>query len=82
MPIRVMGGIVEDRFLNIKETSHFLKLHISTINRLIEAAEIPSYKVRKRRLCDREELVEWVKSHRDRKLIRRAKKERPSRFPG
>ena len=73
---------MEDKFLNIKETSHFLKLHISTINRLIEAAEIPSYKVRKRRLFDREELVEWVKSHRDRKLIRRAKKERPSRFPG
>jgi excisionase family DNA binding protein len=82
MPIRVRGGMVEDKFLNIKETSQFLKLHISTINRLIEAAEIPSYKVRKRRLFDREELVEWVKSHRDRKLIRRAKKERPSRFPG
>jgi excisionase family DNA binding protein len=78
MPIRVMGGIVDDRFLNIKETSQFLKLHISTINRLIEAAEIPSYKVRKRRLFDREELVEWVKSQRD----RRPKKERSSRFVG
>jgi excisionase family DNA binding protein len=71
MPIRAMGGIVEDKFLNIKETSQFLKLHVSTINRLIEAAEIPSYKVRKRRLFDREELVEWVKSHRDRKPMRR-----------
>jgi len=82
MPIRVMGGIVEDKFLNIKETSQFLKLHTSTINRLIEAAEIPSYKVRKRRLFDREELVEWVKSHRDGKPIRRAKKERQSRLAG
>jgi excisionase family DNA binding protein len=80
MPIRVMGGIVEDRFLNIKETSQFIKLHISTINRLIEAGEIPSYKVRKRRLFDREELVEWVKSHRDRKPMRRANEERRSRL--
>jgi excisionase family DNA binding protein len=80
MPIRAMGGIVEDKFLNIKETSQFLKLHISTINRLIEAAEIPSYKVRKRRLFDREELVEWVKSHRDRKPMQRVKKERRSRL--
>jgi excisionase family DNA binding protein len=79
MPIRVMGGRMEDKFLNMKETSQFLKLHISTINRLIEAGEIPSYKVRKRRLFDREELVEWVKSHRDRKPIRKAKKERRSR---
>ncbi len=73
---------MEDKFLNIKETSQFLKLHISTINRLIEAAEIPSYKVRKRRLFDREELVEWVKSHRDRKPIRKAKKERRSGLAG
>jgi excisionase family DNA binding protein len=82
MPIRVMGGIVEDKFLNIKETSLFLKLHISTINRLIEAAEIPSYKVRKRRLFDRDELVEWVKSHRDSKAIRGTKKERRSSLAG
>ncbi len=73
---------MEDKFLNVKETSQFLKLHISTINRLIEAAEIPSYKVRKRRLFDREELVEWVKSHRDRKSIRRSKKERRGRLAG
>ena len=73
---------MEDRFLNIKETSQFLRLHISTINRLIEAAEIPSYKVRKRRLFDREELVEWVKSHRDRKQISRPKEERRSGLAG
>jgi hypothetical protein len=38
--------------------------------------------VRKRRLFDREELVEWVKRHRDRKPIRRANKERRSRLAG
>lgn len=70
---------MEDKFLNIKETSQFLKIHISTINRLIETGEIPSYKVRKRRLFDREELVEWVKAHREGRPIKRVRKEKRSR---
>jgi excisionase family DNA binding protein len=53
----------EDRILTIKGASQLLKLHVSTINRLIEAGQIPSHKVGGRRLFDREELIEWVRSY-------------------
>jgi excisionase family DNA binding protein len=54
---------MEDKILSIKQASQFLKLHISTINRLIETGEIPSYKLGKRRLFDRDELFRWFKKH-------------------
>jgi len=56
---------MDDKILTIKQASEFLKLHISTINRLIEAGEIPSYKLGKRRLFDRGELYRWFKSHKN-----------------
>ena len=54
---------VEDKILTINQASQFLKLHISTIKRLIEAGEIPSYKLGKRRLFDQDELFRWFKAH-------------------
>jgi excisionase family DNA binding protein len=55
--------MVEERFLTAKETSRFLKISISTLNRLIKQEKIPSHKVGDRRLFDKDELIEWVGSH-------------------
>ena len=55
----------EDKILTINQVSQFFKLHISTIKRLIEAGEIPSYKLGKRRLFDRDELYRWFKGHKN-----------------
>ena len=53
---------MEDRFLTIKEASRFTKLSVALINRLVKDGKIPSLKVGKRRLFDRDELIEWMKS--------------------
>jgi excisionase family DNA binding protein len=52
-------------FLTFKETIDLLRLSRPTIERMIIRGEIPSYKVGKRRLFDRGELIEWVKSHKN-----------------
>ncbi len=56
---------MKKRFISYTETAQFLGLSRPTIDRLIAREEIPSYKIGKRRLFDPEELVEWVKSHRN-----------------
>jgi len=56
---------VEDRFLTIKGASRFTKLSIALINRLVKEGNIPSLKVGKRRLFDRDELITWMKSQKD-----------------
>jgi excisionase family DNA binding protein len=54
----------EEKYLNIKETSKFLKISMSTLNRLIKQDRIPSYKIGDRRLFDKDELIEWMKTQR------------------
>ena len=56
---------MKKRFISYTETAQFLGISRPTIDRLIARGEIPSYKIGKRRLFDPEELVEWVKSHRN-----------------
>jgi len=56
--------MVYEKYLTIREASNFLKVSTSTLNRLIKHNNIPSYKVGDRRLFDRDELIEWVKTHR------------------
>jgi len=56
---------MEHKFITFSEAIELLRLSRQTVNRLIARREIPNYKVGKRRLFDEEELVEWVKSHRD-----------------
>jgi excisionase family DNA binding protein len=70
---------MKKRFISYIETAQFLGLSRPTIDRLIARGEIPSYKIGKRRLFDPEELIEWVKSHRNgpaEKTIRSIKKPR------
>jgi excisionase family DNA binding protein len=58
---------LENKFLNIKETSKFLKMSVTQINCLIKKGRIPSYKVEGRRLFDCDEIFGWVKSKKDSK---------------
>jgi excisionase family DNA binding protein len=62
------------KFITFKETVIFLRLSRPTIDRLIARGDIPSYKIGGKRLFDPEELVEWVKSHRNDKLERKTRK--------
>ena len=52
-------------FLTLKEAAELLKMSRPTIDRMIAKGEIPSYKVKGKRLFDRDELIAWVKSHRN-----------------
>jgi excisionase family DNA binding protein len=54
--------MVEEKFLTTKETSEFLRISTSTLNRLIKQEKIPSHKVGGRRLFDKDELIDWVRS--------------------
>ncbi len=65
---------MEKKFIKIAEVVELLSLSRPTINRLIARGEIPNYKVGKRRLFDRDELIEWVRSHRDEKPKKPGKK--------
>ena len=56
---------MHNKFMTFAEAIEFLRVSRQTINRLIARKEIPSYKVGRLRLFDREELVGWVRSHRN-----------------
>lgn len=56
---------VEKKFIPIKEASKLLSISVTKINMLIKERKIPSYKVNGKRLFDRDELIRWVKSHKD-----------------
>jgi len=55
---------VEEKYLTMRETSYLLKISISTLNRLVRDNRIPSYKLGNRRLFDKDELIEWVRTQR------------------
>ena len=56
---------MEKKFITITDAMELLSLSRPTINRFIYRGEIPNYKVGKRRLFDRDELIAWVKGHRN-----------------
>jgi len=56
---------MEKIFLTIQEASELIRLKVPTIKRLVAMGKIPSYKVSGRRLFDRDELIQWVKSQKD-----------------
>ena len=55
---------MQEKYLTIRETSNLLKVSISTLNRLVRDNRIPSYKVSDRRLFDKDELIQWVRTRR------------------
>ncbi len=56
---------MNDKFMTYAEVIKFLKLSRTTIDRYIRKKAIPNYKVGRLRLFDRDELIDWVKSHRN-----------------
>jgi excisionase family DNA binding protein len=56
---------MEKIFLTTQEAADLIRLKVPTIKRLVAMGRIPSYKVSGRRLFDREELIQWVKSQKD-----------------
>jgi len=54
---------VETEFLTPRKAAKFLQISLSTLNRYLKESDIPSYKVKGRRLFDKVELVAWVKGH-------------------
>ncbi|MGA2958095.1 MAG: helix-turn-helix domain-containing protein [Thermodesulfobacteriota bacterium] len=56
---------MEKRLISIREVSELISISQPTINRMIEAKTIPSYKIGKRRLFDPEEIWAWVKKQKD-----------------
>lgn len=68
---------MDKKFLTFTEAADLLRISKPTVERLVAEKRIPSYKIGKRRLFDPEELVEWVKSHRNdkpKKAVRKSKK--------
>lgn len=59
---------MEKKFISIKEASQLLSISVTKINMLIKEDKIPSYKVNGKRLFDKDELIKWVKSHRENSL--------------
>lgn len=58
-----MGCHVETEFLTLKEAANFLRITVTTLNRVMREGQLPSYKIGGRRLFDKAELIEWVKKH-------------------
>jgi len=55
---------MSDEVLDKKETSEFLKMSVSNIDRLIRKKEIPYSKVGKKVLFLKEDLILWLKEKR------------------
>lgn len=66
---------MEKKFITITDAMELLSLSRPTINRFIYREEIPNYKIGKRRLFERDELIDWVKSHRNDKPKKIGRKE-------
>ena len=64
---------LEKRYLSMNDASEYLSLSRITLHRLIQAGNMPSYKVGKKRLFDKHELDKWMQTKKDRT---KSKKER------
>lgn len=65
---------MDKKFLTFSEAADLLRISKPTVERLVAKRKIPSYKIGRRRLFDPEELVEWVKSHKDDKPMKSTRK--------
>lgn len=60
-----MTNNTEQQFISISELSKLIHISVSTINRLVSEGKIPSYKVEKRRLFKKAEILEWMEGYRN-----------------
>jgi len=56
---------MEPYYMTKKEVAEFLRMSIATIDRLIQKGKIPSYKVGRKRLFKKEDLINWVESQKE-----------------
>ena len=64
---------MEKRYLSMNDASEYLSLSRITLHRLVQSGQMPSYKVGKKRLFDKQELDEWMQTKKDK---HKSKKER------
>jgi len=57
----------------MNDASEYLSLSRITLHRLVQSGQMPSYKVGKKRLFDKQELDEWMQTKKDK---HKSKKER------
>ena len=71
---------MEKRFLSSAGAAIFLGVSKPLIEKLVAQRAIPSHKIGKRRRFGKEELIEWVKAHKDpKKDANSSPKRRPAR---
>lgn len=56
---------MERKFIDLKELAEMIHISIPTLNKWVADGKIPSYKVGKRRLFRKEEILEWMENHKD-----------------
>ena len=56
---------MEKRYLSMNDASEYLSLSRITLHRLVQSGQMPSYKVGKKRLFDKQELDKWMQTKKD-----------------
>lgn len=60
-----MRNDTEQQFINKKQLSKLINVSISTINRYVAKGKIPSYKLEKKRLFKKDEILNWMENYKD-----------------
>ncbi len=65
---------MEKRYISFNDACEYLSLSRITIHRLVQAGKIPSYKVGKKRLFDKNELDRWMQTKKDKVKPKRGRR--------
>ncbi len=57
--------IMMQEYIDIEELSKLIHLSITTINRLVKMNKVPTYKIGKRRLYNKAEILVWMKEKKE-----------------
>ena len=60
----------EKIYLTVREACELIRVSRVTLHRMIRKGMLPSYKIGGKRLFNRKELIQWVKSQREGKNFR------------
>jgi len=55
----------EKTYLTVREACELIRISRVTLHRMIREGMVPSYKIGGKRLFNRKELIQWVKSQRE-----------------
>jgi excisionase family DNA binding protein len=59
------GNPIHKEFLNIEETAELMQVSKQTVYKLTSQSEIPFYKVGKKLMFDRVEIIKYIRKHRN-----------------